>query len=494
MQTLKLCGKMLFRQWYKKLVVAAILGLGLYCSLYLLDNRKQKWKFSKSTQTVHQKSESQDVVEIDPESQIQDNQNMYKVPSEDIHLHTCPACFGKDLCTDIESGALKLYKNSKTESRGLSWREAVLNKNDKVIVSSAAESSWNRFDQFICNNASKGFLCDVSTGIRASYLASNRLMTADGLRNLHKVLDKSKSEVVLPICATNKLVDELKATFDDDGDGQLNEEEQAELITGLLLHPSYVLLKFQDTVNTNFPLPNYQGTCGRLAVWEGGVTPLKDHLQESFEERAGLASQILQLVDDFQNEDPNWYFLYTEFSYNSLSVTKEGEILLTDLQDVAIIDKTLFTPTEDLISGTNERLCNEICFQKFTRDILTSPNVTDVCSQLRHYGQLMYAIVCKEILSDLEEHKMEGFFNYEKNKDQQKSRYSGLLHSPPEKDKENIEEVLRECVQETSAGGRNQAVEDLQDILENYLSYNDLDHENDDGYEEDNNDKESENY
>ncbi|XP_076332813.1 divergent protein kinase domain 2B-like isoform X2 [Tachypleus tridentatus] len=493
MQTLKHFAKMLFRQWYKKLVLAAILGLGLYCSLYLLDNRKQKWKFSKNTQTVHQKSESQDVVEIDPESQIQDNQNMYKVPREDVHLHTCPACFGRDLCTDLESGALELYKNSKTESHNLSWREAVLNKNDKVIVSSAADSSWNRFDQFICNNASKGFPCDVSTGIRASYLASNQLMTADGLRNLHKVLDKSKSEVVLPICATNKLVDELKAAFDGDGDGQLNEEEQAELMTGLLLHPSYVLLKFQDTVNTNFPLPNYQGTCGRLAVWEGGVTPLKDHLQESFEERAGLASQILQLVDDFQNEDPNWYFLYTEFSYNSLSVTKEGEILLTDLQDVTIIDKTLFPP-KDLVSGTNERLCNEICFQKFTSDILTSPNVTDVCSQLRHYGQLMYAIVCKEILSDLEEHKMEGLLNYEKNKDQQKSRYSGLLHSPPEKDKENIEEVLRECVQETSAGGRNQAVEDLQDILENYLSYNDLEHENDDGYEEDNNDKESENY
>ncbi|XP_022254124.1 uncharacterized protein LOC106469853 isoform X2 [Limulus polyphemus] len=492
MQTLKLWSKMLFRQWYKKLILAAILGVGLYCSFYLLDNGKNKWKFSKSTQTTRQKTESQDVVEIDPESQIQDNQNVYKVPKENIHIHTCPACFGKDLCTDIETGSLELYKNSKTESHDLSWREAILHKADKVVVSSVSDSSWNKFDQYICNNASKKFPCDVSTGIMASYLASNRVMTADGLRNLYRVLDKSRSEVVLPICATNKLVDELKATFDDDGDGQLNKEEQAQLMTALLMHPSYVLLKFQDTVNTNLPIPNFQGTCGRLAVWEGGLTPLEDHLQESFEERAGLASQLLQLVDDFQNEDPNWYFLYTEFSYNSLSVTKEGEILLTNLQDVAIIDKTLFP------QRTNERLCNDICFQKFTRDILTSPNVTGVCSQLRHYGQLMYAIVCKQILSDLEEHKTEGFFNYDGNKDQQKSEYSGLLHSPPEKDRENIEEVLRECVQETTAGGRNQAVEELQDILEIYLSYNDVDHENEDGnddeYEEEENDKESENY
>ncbi|XP_022250473.1 deleted in autism-related protein 1 homolog isoform X2 [Limulus polyphemus] len=491
MQTLKLWIRMIFRQWYKKLVIAAIFVLGLYCSLQLLDSGKHKLRHSKNTQTTHHSSESHGIVEIDPENQIPDNRNLYKVPKEDIHIDMCPACFGKEICTDIEAGLVEISKNSKTEFRELIMREASLHKTEKVVVSSVTDALWNKFDKFICQNASKSFPCDVSAAISTGYLTSNQALTVDGLRNLYKVLDKSKSEAVLPICATNKLIHELISTFDGNGDRQLNQEEQGHLMTGLLLHPSYVVLKFQDAISSNLPLPNFHGTCGRLAVWEGGMTPLKDHLQESFEERAGLAAQLLQLVDDFQNEDPNWYFLYTEFSYNSFSVTNEGEVLLTDLQDMIIIDKTLFTQVGPH-STQSERLCNEMCYQKFTRDIMTSEYVTNVCSQVKHYGQLMFAIVCKEILSDLEEHKTGGFFNYDGNKVHQRSEYRGLLHSPPEKDKDNIEELLRDCVQETLAGGRKQAVEELQETLDKYLTYNDIDDEKNDKNDDDESEKDEE--
>lgn len=492
---------MIFRQWYKKLTIATIFVVGLYCCLQLLDSGKHKFQHSKNTQTARHSSENHGIVEIDPESQIPDNRNLYKVPKEDINIDTCPACFGKDFCTDIDTGLVELYKNSKTELHEIITREASLHKTEKVTVSSMTDAQWNKFDKFICRNASKSFPCDVSAAIRTGYLTSYQALTVDGLRNLYQVLDRSKSEVVLPICATNKLVHELISTFDGNEDRQLDKEEQAQLMTSLLLLPSYVILKFQDAINSNLPFPNFHGTCGRLAVWESGMTPLKDHLQEPFEERAGLAAQLLQLVDDLQNEDPNWYFLCTEFSYNSLSVTKEGEVLLTDLQDVVIIDKTLFTQAVGLHSTQNKRLCNEMCYQKFTRDIMTSEDVTKVCSQVKHYGQLMFAIVCKEILSDLEEHKTEGFFNYDGSKIHQKSEYRGLLHSPPEKDKNNIEDLLRDCVQETLAGGRRQAVEELQEVLDKYLTYNDIDGENndkdDDGEyvrDEEGNDIESENY
>lgn len=53
------------------------------------------------------------------------------------------------------------------------------------------------------------------------------------------------------------------------------------------------------------------------------------------------------------------------------------------------------------------RLCNEICFQEITLKMFAS------CSYISEFGQLMYAIICKQVLSDIGEHKAEGFFNFD---------------------------------------------------------------------------------
>lgn len=48
------------------------------------------------------------------------------------------------------------------------------------------------------------------------------------------------------------------------------------------------------------PMPNLLGACGRSVILEGGLKPLKSSLTESFDTRAGLALQVLQLVEDFE--------------------------------------------------------------------------------------------------------------------------------------------------------------------------------------------------
>lgn len=48
------------------------------------------------------------------------------------------------------------------------------------------------------------------------------------------------------------------------------------------------------------PMPNLLGACGRSIILEGGLQPLKSYLTESFDVRAGLAVQVLQLVEDFE--------------------------------------------------------------------------------------------------------------------------------------------------------------------------------------------------
>lgn len=46
---------------------------------------------------------------------------------------------------------------------------------------------------------------------------------------------------------------------------------------------------------------------------------------------------------------------------------------------------------------------------------------------------------------------------------------AGLLHDPPAKHTKDLQELLRECVEETEAGGRLQAVEEIVDILQVYI-------------------------
>lgn len=58
--------------------------------------------------------------------------------------------------------------------------------------------------------------------------------------------------------------------------------------------------------------------------------------------------------------------------------------------------------------------------------------------------------------------------------------FEGLLHSIPEKDTQVLEDLLQECVAETSAGGRMQAAEELKDLLGEYVSDDDNEANDDD--------------
>lgn len=50
------------------------------------------------------------------------------------------------------------------------------------------------------------------------------------------------------------------------------------------------------------------------------------------------------------------------------------------------------------------------------------------CSYTAEYGQLMYAIVCKQVLSDIGEHKAEGFFNFDGHRIHKKQDNPGITN------------------------------------------------------------------
>lgn len=49
------------------------------------------------------------------------------------------------------------------------------------------------------------------------------------------------------------------------------------------------------------------------------------------------------------------------------------------------------------------------------------------CSYISEYSQLMYAIVCKQVLSDVGEHKAEGFFNFDGHRIHKKQDSLGMI-------------------------------------------------------------------
>lgn len=81
------------------------------------------------------------------------------------------------------------------------------------------------------------------------------------------------------------------------------------------------IFQLQAKTRMTMPMPNLLGACGRSIILEGGLKPLKSFLTESFDVRAGLAVQVLQLVEDFEvfivtlfscvKNIPLWCFLST---------------------------------------------------------------------------------------------------------------------------------------------------------------------------------------
>ncbi|KAG8198636.1 hypothetical protein JTE90_026532 [Oedothorax gibbosus] len=173
-----------------------------------------------------------------------------------------------------------------------------------------------------------------------------------------------------------------------------------------------------------------------------------------------------------KEEDPQWYFLYLGFSLDGIVVTKEGETVVLDLDNILILDKAAF-PTDVNYDVAKNKLCNEVCFQKTTIELFYSNN-SSACTHVSQYSQLMYAIVCKQVLSNIEEHREEGFFNFDGHRIHKKQEYLGLLHNIPYKIKDKIEDLLRECVQETKPNGRRFAVIELREVLESFLKVNEL--------------------
>ena len=224
------------------------------------------------------------------------------------------------------------------------------------------------------------------------------------------------------------------------------------LITSVATFPDAAANRFIMHTGIRVPKLGFYGACGRVLAFEGGYKPLSDYMEQSLEVRKGLAAQLLKLLEIFINEDANWILVTTDITMDNLVVTNAGEVVFHDLNQVMFIDRDMV----DEDNNEEEKECDFQCLWKFYEDLVEGSDKTG-CYQMADRAEIMFALACRNVLSDMEE---------ERRIRPRSSDQRGLLHSIGDEDElEEVNSLVRECVDESQRSGRLQATMNLAELL-----------------------------
>eukprot|EP00094_Tigriopus_californicus_P001409 TCALIF_01364-PA protein Name:"Protein of unknown function" AED:0.06 eAED:0.37 QI:367/0.5/0.66/1/1/1/3/0/472 len=339
-------------------------------------------------------------------------------------IKSCPVCFGEDLCPELAGTDLEVRNVLYTPEdvlppvyqvyKGLDVKYWIrpASSNGHVLTSLAS------LDQAVCQNASvftegepNAKNCHVGLTASNSFLYSF-ILNEKSLRNLYKTHLSSRHWVPMTACPSYKLMDGLVQSFDENRDHTLTAKEKAMLITSISTNPDLVAYKLIVNQQIRIPHLNLYGSCGRVTLIEGEFRPLSKFLDHSLELRKGLD-------EDFKAE---------------------------------------------------RKKCDFDCLEAFQTALIQSEETTP-CYQIRPYLEYMYALVCRNILSDADIDRKSRF----------KQDQRGLLHNVHTNEEDHeIKSLIRECVDESELGGRVTAFMNLQELMQVVFKEDDLDDESDD--------------
>ena len=176
-----------------------------------------------------------------------------------------------------------------------------------------------------------------------------------------------------------------------------------------------------------------------LITPQGELTSLREFVDQDLNTRMELASQALSLVSSLVTRE-DMVMVVWDLNWDDLSVTSSGQVILTDLDKVSPVDKSL------LEAGEERPVCNKECFDKWRSEVMmVTPRGQPGrgCSAALQHGDMMYRDLCSNVLGD-------------------SGLGPGLLHSAGEE----ISRALAECVEEPGPGARWRAVDTLVQMLE----------------------------
>jgi hypothetical protein len=409
--------------------------------------------------------------------------DMKPVPLDWTARDLCPACFGTDMCASIERQEILVEipqiatsANKKGVYLG-QWKD--------VPVAVKRLSNWypkefELFDKFICRNATGSETCNVSVTItsKQSFVQQDDTFSPDKLHHAWQISypQVGAQAITYMLCMTPHIVKKFSGLYDYNNDGVLTADEKAMLFTSMVVQPESLMLKFLKGIQFQRLAPRVYGACGRLVVVEHGGQLLSSYLNATFSDRAELGLQLLSLVQVLWHADRRWFALYKDFEFENIAVSHEKEVFLVDYEDLSIIENTDFDEANDEDRHEEHRFghnvtCNADCFERvlsrLSSETVSKAERAEHCESLHSIsGSLMYSTLCRNILSDIQEHRAIA--------NKGGTAYRGLLHSIPNFEEvkdvpEKITNALRECVSETTAGGRIQAVNEIADLLSIFI-------------------------
>ncbi|XP_014667947.1 PREDICTED: deleted in autism protein 1 homolog [Priapulus caudatus] len=398
--------RFLFRMHYKRLLFFAVfitVAFVLLRQLHLTQSAPAHER-PKLRVASRRQGEPAAVIELDVDQQQQQEHDEYgtyhrldRVGEALSRVSTCPACYGRELCSEFSEGYVTIDTAHPSMRGGRVLYSGFRHGSYQVTVTTLAESEYRAFDRVLCENAGLQENCDPASAALRSYVARPEAFTVAALRNAYKTFHTSAHTHTPQVCISDSLIRKLIAVYDENEDEKFNENEMANLYTTLITSPETAILKLLSKERSVWALPSHMGTCGRMSVVEGGLRPLADFVDERWEVRADLASQILQMIDDFQHTDNRWFFMFSELTYDHLAVTSDNRVLLTDIGDGHLIDKH-----GDVLHGKSlQGVCNEECFARYTRKLGGGGGEGELdvaCARMPLYGHLMYAVACQEVL------------------------------------------------------------------------------------------------
>jgi hypothetical protein len=89
----------------------------------------------------------------------------------------------------------------------------------------------------------------------------------------------------------------------------------------------------------NWPTPKYFGACGRLIIEEYIGLPLTEFVQNTWIQRAQIASSLLDAAYKFTFKNPDFAFYPTDVSMDNIAVNDQNKAIFVDLENIIIVNK-----------------------------------------------------------------------------------------------------------------------------------------------------------
>lgn len=138
---------------------------------------------------------------FDPDSPSQSLQSIAPALTQ---VDKCPACFGVDMCSEIQDGHLMIeipQIMTEAASKGVYFGRWMDFKNkwtgSQVVVKTLKKEAdeFNRFDRFICQNVTKTDKCDVAEAIKKSFMVKPEAWGLQNLRQAYKIAHKAPEDL-----------------------------------------------------------------------------------------------------------------------------------------------------------------------------------------------------------------------------------------------------------------------------------------------------------